>query len=379
MSWRAYLHFVPALAVLAVHVAADVAGGNATVQMAASAAGMAYDPAMTRAFAALSSLAYCASDWKGVPPGLPAAVERSCGVLCEEAGLQVERGSVRFVDLPDMHRQHQLFAISARFQRLASDTARGPVPREGCLLAFRGPIGLPLDPNQVRSGQRGLVDPALPGCPGCRVHQGCQETWAAMENETLAALRGSGCRAEASSALYVTGHSLGGCVAMLAMLTLQARGFDVQLSYTFASPRVGNGYFATAFARAFRRALPVFKVTHATDSVPASPFDGRFKEVPYQVHYPSDSPSDYIVCYDVADAHCGVYGYARSQLAPLEDRRPHDALPLAPYGSFTHLMPFGPFALTPSAQAAYNSVCVNGHALPRAPRDARERHLPLFL
>jgi len=345
-------------------VTADAGAGNASLHEADAdhEAGRAFSLPMARALAALASLTYCASDWKGVPPGLATAVERNCGDFCEEAGLAVERGTVRLVDLPDAGSRHQLFAISGRLANLRAGAAPA-----GCFLAIRGPIGLPTDPSWARDRDSALVSLGARGCPECHVHRGYKGAWDRMANLTVSELRANGCKAESKSSLYITGHSMGGAVGLLAMYALQAEGYDVQLSYTFAAPKVGNRHFAVAFARAFKRPVPVFRVTRAGDWVPAMPTDPRYKDVPFQVHYFSDGLEDYTICYDAADTSCGTAEDGGSQL-PTTDGQ-HSALALVPYGCLTQLRPLGPFVVTPAGQEAYSAVCINGGRMRRAPGD----------
>ncbi len=65
--------------------------------------------------------------------------------------------------------------------------------------------------------------------------------------------------------IYVTGHSQGGGVALLATKALQAAGFPVAATYTFAAPRSGDGSFADSFT------TPVFRFEHGDDIVPHVP------------------------------------------------------------------------------------------------------------
>ena len=65
--------------------------------------------------------------------------------------------------------------------------------------------------------------------------------------------------------LYVTGHSQGGAVAVLATQALQAAGFPVTATYTFAAPRAGNDAFADSVK------TPVFRLEFGNDIVPHVP------------------------------------------------------------------------------------------------------------
>ncbi len=69
--------------------------------------------------------------------------------------------------------------------------------------------------------------------------------------------------------LWVTGHSLGGALALLAAWRLQRHFIDVHRVYTFGAPMVGNAAAAEAFQREF--AGRVFRYVHFEDLVPRLP------------------------------------------------------------------------------------------------------------
>jgi|GEM_PF-5404190 len=74
---------------------------------------------------------------------------------------------------------------------------------------------------------------------------------------------------------YVTGHSLGGAVAILANLILKYRGFRDLRLYTYAGPRVGN----PAFAKLYDQALPAsYRVVNDADLVPQVPLRSMLGE-----------------------------------------------------------------------------------------------------
>lgn len=63
--------------------------------------------------------------------------------------------------------------------------------------------------------------------------------------------------------LYVTGHSLGGALAMMAARELSSDG--VAACYTFGAPRVGDSEFGDAIK------IPIYRVVNAADLVPRVP------------------------------------------------------------------------------------------------------------
>ena len=71
-------------------------------------------------------------------------------------------------------------------------------------------------------------------------------------------------------ALYVTGHSLGGALALIATRELDTRGLAA--CYTFGSPRVGSAEFGSPIK------TPIYRVVNTADIVPRLP-PGIFLEV----------------------------------------------------------------------------------------------------
>lgn len=102
---------------------------------------------------------------------------------------------------------------------------------------------------------------------GARFHQGfvnaIAEVWPPVLAEVEAELKKS------ERPLWVTGHSLGGALAMLAAWLFGRRMINVHQVYTFGAPMVGN---ATA-AQAFDRELTgkIFRYVNGPDPVPLLP------------------------------------------------------------------------------------------------------------
>merc|ERR1711879_415214 len=107
----------------------------------------------------------------------------------------------------------------------------------------------------------------VPDCKGCKVHSGFYNAWKDLEVDAIEALSDVGCSANQSSKVLVTGHSLGAAASIVAMFSLQSKGFDVQQSVVFEPPRVGNKKFSDAFAAHFDADVPVYLATHAMDPI----------------------------------------------------------------------------------------------------------------
>lgn len=98
-------------------------------------------------------------------------------------------------------------------------------------------------------------------------HRGFRIAYDAVKDEVVEALRGiSDCQ------LYLTGHSLGGALAMMAAHHL-SRTERIQISdqiaacYTFGGPKIGNREFSAVIKP------PIYRVVHAADVVPWVPIN----------------------------------------------------------------------------------------------------------
>lgn len=93
---------------------------------------------------------------------------------------------------------------------------------------------------------------------GMRIHSGFYRAYSAVAPAVAAAL--AEC---AEDRLYVTGHSLGGALAVVAARQLESDGLAA--CYTFGSPRVGDVDFGNGLR------TPVYRLVNAADLVPRLP------------------------------------------------------------------------------------------------------------
>lgn len=102
-----------------------------------------------------------------------------------------------------------------------------------------------------------------------RVHHGfssaLQRTWEHVE-PVLALAR--------DKPLFITGHSMGGALAMLTACRLAKIGVPPSAVYTFGAPRVGDPAFCDGYA------LPTFRVVNRLDLVPELPIASARKLLP---------------------------------------------------------------------------------------------------
>ena len=112
---------------------------------------------------------------------------------------------------------------------------------------------------------------------GAKMHSGFRRAYDYVAGSVSGAVSGLGdCR------LYITGHSLGGALALIAARSLNAD--NVAACYTFGSPKVGSSEFGDDIK------VPIYRVVNAADLVPRVPptwivelviLLGRLLPVPY--------------------------------------------------------------------------------------------------
>ena len=93
---------------------------------------------------------------------------------------------------------------------------------------------------------------------------GFRQAFDAVQDKVLVLLRA---RPDAAAPLFVTGHSLGGALAVVAAHVLQAQGLDVAAVYTYGMPRPGDAAFA---GQAYDPLLGsrTYRMVHGNDIVP---------------------------------------------------------------------------------------------------------------
>lgn len=104
----------------------------------------------------------------------------------------------------------------------------------------------------------------------CEVHSGFLAAYESIIGPLSSRLGGSPVfKYQNCKPLFVTGHSLGGALAILAAVELKRQGFAIAQVYTFGQPRVGNKAFAAMYNYALKDST--FALVNEGDPVPLLP------------------------------------------------------------------------------------------------------------
>ncbi|ETI28847.1 hypothetical protein G647_01299 [Cladophialophora carrionii CBS 160.54] len=136
--------------------------------------------------------------------------------------------------------------------------------------------------QQPNKEKRTVLEP--PECPNCTVHSGFMTSWRNTRCIVVPHVE-KALRDNPGYKLVLVGHSLGGAVAALASLEMQARGWDPHVT-TFGEPRIGNLALNRFIDKRFNldstnpETLKYRRVTHVDDPVPLLPLE----EWGYRMH-----------------------------------------------------------------------------------------------
>lgn len=174
--------------------------------------------------------------------------------------LTLARLSARSYDSREELRPRSGQFQTARFFDVAGTTALLIANDEAAIVAFRG--------TETDALEDWLTDARIrfTPFPGGRVHVGFHAALAEVDAAILAALAEPAVR---DLPLWVTGHSLGGALAVLLAARLLTDGRAIRGLYTFGQPRVGDGDFAAHYEPAL--AGRYFRFLNGNDPVPRLP------------------------------------------------------------------------------------------------------------
>lgn len=134
---------------------------------------------------------------------------------------------------------------------------------EGMLiLAFRG---TEIKVNDILTDIKADLIPVPDGRAEGEIHKGFYNAFIKIEKDIEKTLSDSKYQ---GIPLYITGHSLGGALAMVATKFLSSDSTGA--TYTFGAPRVANDKFFELIK------TPVYRVVHNSDAVPRVPFGEGF-------------------------------------------------------------------------------------------------------
>lgn len=100
-------------------------------------------------------------------------------------------------------------------------------------------------------------------CNNCKVHDGFNKAYNMVKQAMLAQIQQLKAKFR-SAKIYLTGHSLGGAIAVLAAPDIKELYGTISAFYTFGQPRVGNSEFAAFVSRIGG----LERVIHYADIVP---------------------------------------------------------------------------------------------------------------
>ncbi|RZA23848.1 MAG: lipase family protein [Proteobacteria bacterium] len=136
------------------------------------------------------------------------------------------------------------------------------------LIAVRGTTSALETMQDMRLAQSSLGGIGLPG----KAHRGFVSLYQQVYRDLAETLKKR--QLESPKPIVLVGHSMGGAVALLLAMKLEAEGFDIQSLYTSAQPRVGDEAFyrqvaSTLEGRYFRLENPLDFVPHVPPSANA--------------------------------------------------------------------------------------------------------------
>lgn len=218
---------------------------------------------------------------------------------------------------------HSQFQIQGVYHNasIESQGFSGYDPSMGAIVvAFRGSSNIP---NWISDLDFIKTTYPNPAC-GCEVHRGFLGEWLSMSYDVLNDVNALLSTHGSNTPVFVTGHSLGAAVSILAAMDIITHATANVMVYNFGEPRVGDSTFA-AWAAGRLSAGKQYRVTHERDPVPhVPPMDFGFLHTPHELWYDNDGNSSWSNCADSATA---------------EDPNCSDSV--IPFGVWNHLLYLG--------------------------------------
>lgn len=142
------------------------------------------------------------------------------------------------------------------------------------IVSYRGTDPLSIT-DWLEDLQASKLDFEFPGCSSCLIHKGFWDVFLSTVDDVVPAVEAA-MKSHPRARVWVTGHSLGGALAVHSSLHLAQLGFPVTNVHTFGEPRVGNQAFAQFWNQQITAASNAnitsqYRVTHNADPVPHLP------------------------------------------------------------------------------------------------------------
>lgn len=172
--------------------------------------------------------------------------------------------------------------------------------------------------------------PARYNCPGdCRIHMGYAIMYEGYRATLLADVQKL-LQTYPGATIISTGHSMGGGISTLTTVDLTFTFPNVNItSYTFGTPRVGNGFF-TQFVSSLVRPSNLVRITHKHDPVPRGPSRlNGYLHATQEIWYNNDFGGDQFTSLCI------------NETSSLEDESCIDSVPLFEWDPLDHLLYLG--------------------------------------
>ncbi|CAK0842242.1 unnamed protein product [Prorocentrum cordatum] len=298
----------------------------------ASATGAAFSQKEATFYMHLNAISMCSPDH---------VASWDCGIDCDASSANIVHGSLRILG-PSTIYHARGFVI----QRQRAE----PQSAKECIAIFAGTSFY--DIQNIRADVEAWLTPwpswqihtrngtHQSSCPSCKVHHGFASAYGELRESLFHHLQDLQC-----GAVAFTGHSFGAALATLASFDLRACCSFMRVSgvWTFASPRVGNSAFVSAYSKySIEEFPPMWRVVRQYDLIPQLPPSWLgFEHAPVQVCYstPVANVSDVHICTDpqacATNSHCryaygsmayhhGYFGVPRTD----EDEAPESCIPI---------------------------------------------------
>lgn len=118
--------------------------------------------------------------------------------------------------------------------------------------------------------------PIVPNGKG-KVHKGIHRATMRRYDEIMTVLKGM--QKQKLRPIYLTGHSLGGGMAIIAAARMNHENIAPDAVYTFGSPKIGDPQFALEYALHPKLHQNTFRIVNYCDVVPKIPHTGNFVHV----------------------------------------------------------------------------------------------------